>query len=275
MVRNSLALYDSKCWNAHSQSLSNIARDPAGVCGFQTYSSASLSKLAWPHGLFLLWLQNVISSPSIHWQKKCCLCHLTYIRLPRAPPLTQTLMCFSSRLLDHSSVTCPWLTTQLVRGRKCVSQGFCCWGRYHDQKQLEEVKGLFHLPACIPSPRKVRVETQGSAQAMEECCLQTCSPWLAQPGSLRRLRITWPEVVPPQWSLPPNQSFVKKMPHRLTCRSLLLNYSSLFSDSSSLCQVDHKLSRIMAMISLEPWSLQRLGTSQSGMSLQRTKQILC
>lgn len=169
------------------------------------------------------------------------------------------------------AITCLWLTTQLVRERKCVSQGFCCWD---DQKQHEEVKGLFYLPACIPSPRKVRVETQGSAQAMEECCLQTCSPWLAQPGSLRRLRITWPEVVPPQWSLPPNQSFVKKMSHRLTCRSLLLNCSSLFSGNSSLCQVDHKLSRIMAMISLEPWSLQRLGASQSGMSLQRTKQIL-
>lgn len=181
MVRTSLALYDSKCWNACSQGLSNIARDPGGVCGFQTYRSASLSKLTWPPGLFLLWLQNVISSPSIHWQKKCCFCHFAYIHLPRAPPLTQTLICFSSRLLDRSSITCRWLTTHLVRERKCVSQGFCCWDKHHDQKQLKEVKGLFHLPVCIPSPRKVRVETQGSAHAMEECCLRPCSPWLAQP----------------------------------------------------------------------------------------------
>ena len=56
--------------------------------------------------------------------------------------------------------------------------------KHHDQKQLgeERVYFLLQLSGHIPPLTEVRAGTQ--AEAVEECFVLACSPWISQPAFL-------------------------------------------------------------------------------------------
>jgi hypothetical protein len=71
----------------------------------------------------------------------------------------------------------------------CLNQGFYACTKHHDQEASWGVKGLFNLYFIADYHRKesgleltwVRnLEAGADAEAMEECCLLACFPWLAQ-----------------------------------------------------------------------------------------------
>jgi hypothetical protein len=70
--------------------------------------------------------------------------------------------------------------------------------KQHSQKQFGEERVYFSLQFSDHSPleKEVKANTQGrtmeagiEAEAMEECCLLTQSPWLAQPAFLQHPRV--------------------------------------------------------------------------------------
>jgi hypothetical protein len=73
----------------------------------------------------------------------------------------------------------------------CLRQGFYSCTNIMTKKQLGR-RGFIRLtlPYCCSSPRDVRTGTQAGqeagadAEAMEECSLLVCFPWLAQSALL-------------------------------------------------------------------------------------------
>jgi hypothetical protein len=73
--------------------------------------------------------------------------------------------------------------------------GFYCRDKAAWQKSFWGEKDLFHLIVCNPAAREVGAGTQSreleagtDKEAIGECCLLTCSSWLAQPTFLYNSR---------------------------------------------------------------------------------------
>lgn len=97
--------------------------------------------------------------------------------------------------------TCHFPTSPLIHNcllfesqNNHLSQGFCCSGKHHDQRQLGEERVCFSLQFSghTLSQRENRAGTQGrnlkvgaEAETMEKYCLLACSPWLVQTVALQ------------------------------------------------------------------------------------------
>ena len=79
----------------------------------------------------------------------------------------------------------------IKNNRLCLSQGFYSWTKHHDQEALgEEMVYSAYTSILLFVTKEVRTGTQAGqgagadAQAMEECSLLVCFPWVAQPALL-------------------------------------------------------------------------------------------
>ena len=128
--------------------------------------------------------------------------------------------------------------------RLMSQSGFLFLHKHHDQEASWGGKGLFslHFHTAVDHQRKSGLElTQGknleagaNAEAMEECCLVACFPWLAQLALLQNPRLPAHRWYHPQWTYP----FFEKMPNSWISWRHFLKGGSFPCDNSSLCQVD-------------------------------------
>jgi hypothetical protein len=94
--------------------------------------------------------------------------------------------------------------------RKCLVGVFNCCHKHYEQKQLGEEQVYFaHSSVTSYITEKIRAGTQGrnlearsEAEAMMECCLLACFPWLLQSAFLYNLG-PWAQGWPhPPWPGP-------------------------------------------------------------------------
>jgi hypothetical protein len=74
----------------------------------------------------------------------------------------------------------------MIRVRSCLSQGFYSWTKHHDQEAIWGGED-FHIAVHHQEVRtgtQAGQETGADAEAMEECSLLACFPWLAQSALL-------------------------------------------------------------------------------------------
>ena len=115
---------------------------------------------------------------------------------------------------------------------------------HHDQKQLEE-ETIYFFHITVHHGQKSgqelkqgrNLEARADTDTMEECCLSDCSPhFLMEPRTTRQ-----------EWYSPIaiSNKMSCRLSYTLISQGYFLNWGSLLSDDSSLCQANIKLASII------------------------------